>query len=97
VVVDGQVIPLISTIASLSPREIALVHKVLAHFKMSRNDQGRPKSHLKRLIGDRVCVSDTYIVKEFAQSSSRAHLPTRKKLKQPKVQDGRKLRHYHKR
>ena len=57
-VVDGQGIPLGSTITSASPHEVTLVDKVLAQIKVPRNSPGRPKSNTKRLIGDRAYDSD---------------------------------------
>ena len=96
VVVDGQGIPLGSTIASASPHEVTLVDKVLAQIKVPRNGPGRPKSRPKRLIGDRAYDSDT-LRKDLRDRQIELICPHRKNRKKPKVQDGRKLRRYRKR
>ena len=96
VVVDGQGIPLGSTIASASPHEVTLVDKVLAQIKVPRNGPGRPKSNPKRLIGDRAYDSDK-LRKDLRNRQIELICPHRKNRKKPKVQDGRKLRRYRKR
>ena len=96
VVVDGQGIPLGSTIASASPHEVTLVDKVLAQIRVPRNGPGRPKSRPKRLIGDRAYDSDK-LRKDLRNRQIELICPHRKNRKKPKVQDGRKLRRYGKR
>jgi transposase len=96
VVVDGQGVPLGSTITSASPHEVTLVDKVLAQIKVPRNGPGRPKSRPKRLIGDRAYDSDN-LRKDLRNRHIELICPHRKNRKKPKVQDGRKLRRYRKR
>jgi transposase len=96
VVVDGQGIPLGSTITSASPHEVTLVDKVLAQIKVPRNGPGRPKSRPKRLIGDRAYDSDA-LRKDLRDRHIELICPHRKNRKKPKAQDGRKLRRYRKR
>jgi hypothetical protein len=89
VVVDGEGIPLESTITSASPREVTLVDKVLTQIKVPRNGPGRPKSRPKRLIGDRAYDSDT-LRKDLRDRNIELVCPHRKNRKKPKAQDGRK-------
>jgi transposase len=58
VVVDGQGIPLGSTITSASPAEVRLAEETLSTIKVPRPGRGRPKSRPKRLIGDKAYDSD---------------------------------------
>ncbi len=58
VVVDGQGIPLGSTITSASPAEVRLAEEALETIKVPRQGRGRPKSRPKRLIGDKAYDSD---------------------------------------
>jgi transposase len=58
VVVDGQGIPLGSTITSASPAEVRLAEETLETIKVPRKGRGRPKSRPKRFIGDKAYDSD---------------------------------------
>jgi transposase len=58
VVVDGQGIPLGSTIASASPAEVKLAEDTLETVKVPRQGRGRPRSRPKRLIADKAYDSD---------------------------------------
>ena len=53
VVVDGQGIPLGSTLASASPAEVTLAEETLAQIKVPRNGPGRPKQRPKYLVADK--------------------------------------------
>ena len=52
VVVDGQGIPLGSTLASASPSEFKLAEETLETVKVPRAGRGRPKKRPMRLIAD---------------------------------------------
>jgi hypothetical protein len=58
VVVDGQGIPLGSTLASASPSEFKLAEETLETVKVPRNGRGRPKKRPLRLIADKGYDSD---------------------------------------
>ena len=58
VVVDGQGIPLGSTLASASPAEVTLAEETLETVKVPRKGRGRPKKRPLRLIGDKGYDSD---------------------------------------
>ena len=64
-VVDGQGIPLKSTIASASPLEVTLIDRVLAQIRVLRNGPGRPKinpycliatAHMTVINCEKICV-----------------------------------------
>jgi len=69
VVVDGQGIPLGSTLTSASPAEVTLAEETLETVKVPRNGRGRPKKRPFRLIADKGYDSD----------------PLRKRLKELKI------------
>jgi transposase len=69
VVVDGQGIPLGSTLASASPSEVILSEKTIETVKVPRNGCGRRKKRPLRLIADKGYNSD----------------PLRKRLKESKI------------
>ena len=58
VVVDGQGIPLGSSLASASPAEVKLAEQTLAQVKVSRNGPGQPKQRPHYLIADKAYESD---------------------------------------
>jgi transposase len=96
VVVDGQGIPLGSTLASASPAEVTLVNPTLETIKVPRKGRGRPKKRPKRLIGDKGYDSDP-LRNELKSYGIDFIAPHRSNRKKPKTQDGRKLRRYRRR
>jgi len=96
VVVDGQGIPIGSSLASASPAEVKLVDQTLEQIKVPRNGPGRPKQRPERLIGDKAYDSDP-LRKELKKRGIDLIAPHRKNRKKPMTQDGRKLRRYRKR
>jgi hypothetical protein len=60
VVVDGQGIPLASTLAPASPSEFKLAEETLETVKVPRNGRGRPKKRPLRLIADKGYDSDHF-------------------------------------
>jgi len=96
VVVDGQGIPIGSSLASASPAEVKLVDQTLEQIKVPRNGPGRPKQRPERLIGDKAYDSDP-LRKELKKRGIDLIAPHRKNRKKPKTQDGKKLRRYRKR
>ena len=96
VVVDGQGIPLGSTLASASPAEVKLAEETLDAVKVPRSGKGRPKKRPARLIGDKGYDSDP-LRKRLKYLKIELIAPHRSNRKKPKTQDGRKLRRYRKR
>ena len=96
VVVDGQGIPLGSTLASASPAEVKLAEETLEAVKVPRSGKGRPKKRPARLIGDKGYDSDP-LRKRLKCLKIELIAPHRSNRKKPKTQDGRKLRRYRKR
>jgi len=96
VVVDGQGIPLGSTLASASPAEVKLAEETLEAVKVPRSGKGRPKKRPARLIGDKGYDSDP-LRKRLKYLKIELIAPHRSNRKKPKTQDGRKLRRYGKR
>ena len=96
VVVDGQGIPLGSTLASASPAEVKLAEETLEAVKVPRSGKGRPKKRPVRLIGDKGYDSDP-LRKRLKYLKIELIAPHRSNRKKPKTQDGRKLRRYRKR
>ena len=94
--VDGQGIPLGSTLASASPAEVTLAEETLETVKVPRNGRGRPKKRPLRLIADKGYDSDP-LRKRLKAFKIDLIVPHRRNRKKPKVQDGRKLRRYRKR
>ena len=96
VVVDGQGIPLGSTLASASPAEVTLAEETLNRVSVPRKGRGRPKQRPQRLTADRAYDSDP-LRKRLKTIKIDLIVPHRKNRKKPKTQDGRKLRRYRKR
>jgi transposase len=96
VVVDGQGIPLGSTLTSASPAEVTLAEETLNRVSVPRKGRGRPKQRPQRLIADRAYDSDP-LRKRLKTIKIDLIVPHRKNRKKPKTQDGRKLRRYRKR
>ena len=96
VVVDGQGIPLGSTLASASPSEVKLAEKTLERVKVPRNGRGRPKKRPLQLIADKGYDSDP-LRKRLKELKVDPIVPHRRNRKRPKVQDGRKLKRYRRR
>jgi len=96
VVVDGQGIPIGSTLASVSPAEVTLAGETLETVNVPRKGRGRPKKRPLRLIADKGYDSDPLRkrLKVFKIDLIVSHRKNRKKAK---VQDGRKLKRYRKR
>ena len=96
VVVDGQGIPIGSTLASASPAEVKLAQETLETVNVPRSGRGRPRKRPLRLIADKGYDSDPLRkrLKELKIDLIVAH---RKNRKHSKKQDGRKLRRYRKR
>ena len=96
VVVDGQGIPLGSTLTSASPAEVTLAEETLNRVSVPRKGRGRPKQRPQRLIAD--CAYDSEpLRKRLKTIKIDLIVPHRKNRKMPKTQDGRKLRRYRKR
>ena len=96
VVVDGQGIPLGSTLASASPAEVKLAEETLEAVNVPRPGRGRPKKRPARLIADKAYDSDP-LRKRLKTLKIELIAPHRSNRKKPKTQDGRKLRRYRKR
>jgi transposase len=96
VVVDGQGIPIGSTLASASPAEVRLAEETLETVNVPRNGRGRPRKRPLRLIADRGYDSDP-LRKRLKELKIDLIVPHRNNRKKPKQQDGRKLRRYRKR
>ena len=96
VVVDGQGIPLGSSLTSASPAEVTLAEETLNRISVPRKGRGRPKQRPQRLIADRAYDSDP-LRKRLKTIKIDLIVPHRKNRKKPKTQDGRKLRRYRKR
>jgi transposase len=96
VVVDGQGVPIGSTLASASPSEVTLAEETLETVKVPRKGRGRPKKRPLRLIGDKGYDSDP-LRKRLKELKIDLIVPHRKNRTKAKVQDGRKLRRYRKR
>ena len=96
VVVDGQGIPLGSTLASASPAEVKLAEETLASVNVPRAGRGRPKKRPARLIADKGYDSDP-LRKRLKNLKIELIAPHRSNRKKAKTQDGRKLRRYKKR
>jgi transposase len=96
VVVDGQGIPLGSTLASASPAEVKLAEQTLNAINVPRKGKGRPKKRPARLIADKGYDSDPFR-KRLKNLKIELIAPHRRNRKKPKTQDGRKLRRYKRR
>ena len=96
VVVDGQGIPIGSTLASASPAEVRLAEQTLETVKVPRKGRGRPKKRPLHLIADKAYDSDP-LRKRLKIFKIDLIVPHRKNRKKAKVQDGRKLKRYRKR
>jgi transposase len=96
VVVDGQGIPIGSTLASASPAEVKLAEQTLEAVKVPRKGRGRPKKRPLRLIADKAYDSDP-LRKRLSELKIDLIVPHRKNRTKTKKQDGRKLRRYRKR
>lgn len=96
VVVDGQGIPLESTLASASPAEVKLAAKTLEAVKVPRKGKGRPKKRPQRLIADKAYDSDP-LRKRLKGLKIDLIVPHRSNRKKAKTQDGREPRRYRKR
>jgi len=96
VVVDGQGVPMGSTLASASPAEVTLAEETLETIKVPRNGRGRPKKRPLRLIADKGYDSDP-LRNRLKAVKIDLIVPHRKNRTKPKKQDGRKLRRYRKR
>ena len=96
VVVDGQGVPLGSTLASASPAEVKLAEETLEAVNVPRPGRGRPKKRPARLIADKAYDSDP-LRKRLKNLKIGLIAPHRSNRKKPKTQDGRKLRRYRKR
>jgi transposase len=96
VVVDGQGIPIGSTLASASPAEVTLAEETLETVNVPRKGRGRPKKRPLRLIADKGYDSDP-LRKRLKVFKIDLIVPHRKNRKKAKVQDGRKLKRYRKR
>ena len=96
VVVDGQGVPLGSTLASASPAEVKLAEKTLEAVSVPLPGRGRPKKRPERLIADKAYDSDP-LRKRLKNLKIDLIAPHRSNRKKPKTQDGRKLRRYRKR
>jgi transposase len=95
-VVDGQGIPLGSTLTSASPAEVTLAEETLNRVSVPRKGRGRPKQRPQRLIADRAYDSDP-LRKRLKTIKIDLIVPHRKNRKKAKTQDGRKLKRYRKR
>ena len=96
VVVDGQGIPIGSTLASASPAEVKLAQETLETVNVPRSGRGRPRKRPLRLIADKAYDSDP-LRKRLKELKIDLIVPHRKNRKHSKKQDGRKLRRYRKR
>ena len=95
-VVDGQGIPMGSTLASGSPAEVKLAEETLETVNVPRSGRGRPRKRPVRLIADKGYDSDP-LRKRLKELKFGLIVPHRKNRKHSKQRDGRKLRCYRKR
>jgi transposase len=94
--VDGQGIPIGSTLASASPAEVKLAEETLETVNVPRKGRGLPKKRPRRLISDKAYDSNP-LRKGLKELKIDLIVPHRKNRKRSKKQDGRKLRRYRKR
>ena len=90
VVADGQGLPLGESVCSASPHESTLAEKTVKNVFIP---QGRK---INRLIADRAYDCEK-LRKRLMEMDIDLICPHRRNRKQPKLQDGRKLRRYRKR
>jgi transposase len=96
VVVDGEGVPLGTSIHSASPAEVKLVEQTLTTIKVPRAGSGRPKERPARLIGDKAYDSDP-LRERLGNRGIELIAPHRANRRRPKTQDGRALRRYRRR
>jgi transposase len=96
VVADGKGIPLGVLITFASPAEVTLAEATLATISVPRKGPGRPKSIMKRLIGDKAYDADRLRTK-LRQRGIELICPHRRNRKRASLQDGRALRRYRRR
>jgi len=89
VVVDGQGIPLGSTLHRASPAEVTLVEGTLAAICVPRQHGGRPRQKPERVIADRAYDSDPLRMRMKARGGIELVCPHRKSRRKPPTQDGR--------
>lgn len=96
VVVDGEGVPLGTTIHSASPAEVKLLESTIDTIAVPRNGAGRPRSNPKRLIADKAYDCDP-LRDRLERRGIELIVPHRRNRKRPPRQDGRALRRYRRR
>jgi len=96
VVVDGQGIPIGSTLASALPAKVKLAEENLETVSVLRIGRGRPGKRPLRLIADKGYDGDP-LRKHLKKLKIDLIVPHKRNRKKPKTQDGGKLRRYRKR
>lgn len=96
VVVDGEGVPLATTVHSASPAEVTLIEETLNTIRVTRSGPGRPRSRPDRLIADKAYDSDP-LRERLAKRGIELIAPHRCNRRRPKTQDGRSLRRYKRR
>ena len=96
VVVDGQGVPVGAQLASAQLAECRLAESTLPAVKVPRKGRGRPRSHLQRVVADRGYDSDVLRMR-LKQRGTELIVPYRKRVRNRRLEDKRKLRRYRKR
>jgi transposase len=94
--VDGEGVPLGSCLASASPSEVKLLEPTIENIAVPRAGRGRPRKNPKRIIADKGYDSDP-LREQMARRGIELIAPYRKKRREWKHHDGRKLRRYKRR
>ncbi len=93
VVVDGEGVPLGTTIHSASPAEVKLLEGTMSTISVPRRGPGRPRSKPDRLIADKAYDSDA-LRRRLKQRGIELIVPHRANRTREPLQDGRSLRRY---
>ena len=96
VVAEARGIPLGVLLSSATPNEIKLIEKTLQTVRVPKIGRGRPRTHIKRLIYDKAADGDALRLRLKAHGTDLIS-PHKVNRVKPPLQDGRKLRRYHRR
>lgn len=96
VVVDGEGVPLGTTVHAASPAESQLIETTLDTITRPKPGRGRLKARIQRLIADKAYDSDLLRVRLFDRGIELI-APHRRNRTSRKMQDGRALRRYRRR
>lgn len=96
VVVDGEGVPLGTTVHSASPAESQLIETTLDTITRRRPGRGRLRARIQHLIADKAYDCDMLRVR-MAERGIDLVCPHRRNRTRMKLQDGRVLRRYRRR